>query len=150
VTKSGQVSVDFPEGTRFFNSSPPMQREASHRNQKHWPNSYRSEHDPRYRLLDRGRYEGFSHPKEVRWEAVGSSDGRRRRISTAMCFITALILRCHFSTFTMMAVIPKGAVLWFSLHGKGISEKDWPQIVKFLNDGYEVFSFDFRGMGETA
>jgi hypothetical protein len=44
---------------------------------------------------------------------------------------------------------PRGAVLWVSLHGKN-SREDWPQIIKFLNGGYEVFSFDFRGMGETS
>ena len=43
---------------------------------------------------------------------------------------------------------PKGAVIWFSLRGKA-TEKDWPQIAKLLSDGYEVFSFDFRGLGET-
>ena len=44
---------------------------------------------------------------------------------------------------------PRGAVLWVSLHGKA-SREDWPQIAKLLNDGYEVFSFDFRGWGETS
>jgi hypothetical protein len=43
----------------------------------------------------------------------------------------------------------KGAVIWFSCHGKA-SQGDWPQIKKFLADGFEVFSFDFRGMGETG
>jgi hypothetical protein len=42
----------------------------------------------------------------------------------------------------------KGPILLFSLHGKA-SENDWPQIAKLLDDGYEVFSFDFRGLGET-
>jgi hypothetical protein len=39
-------------------------------------------------------------------------------------------------------------VLWFSLHGKA-TEKDWPEIAKLLGEGDDVFSFDFRGQGET-
>jgi hypothetical protein len=27
---------------------------------------------------------------------------------------------------------------------------DWPAISKLLNEGYDVFSFDFRGLGETS
>jgi hypothetical protein len=42
----------------------------------------------------------------------------------------------------------RGAVLWFSLRGKA-TEKDWPEISKLLSEGYEVFSIDFRGLGET-
>jgi hypothetical protein len=43
---------------------------------------------------------------------------------------------------------PKGAILWFSLDGKA-SQNDWPQISELVSEGYEVFSFDFRGLGET-
>jgi hypothetical protein len=42
----------------------------------------------------------------------------------------------------------KGSVLWVSLHGKA-TQNDWPEIRKLLNEGYEIFSFDFRGLGET-
>jgi len=28
------------------------------------------------------------------------------------------------------------------------TEKDWPEIAKLLSQGYEVYSFDFRGLGE--
>jgi hypothetical protein len=41
-----------------------------------------------------------------------------------------------------------GAILWLSLDGKA-SNKDWPQIASLLAKGYEIFSFDFRGLGET-
>jgi hypothetical protein len=43
---------------------------------------------------------------------------------------------------------PRGAILWFSLDGKA-SEKDWGQISELISEGYEVYSFDFRGLGET-
>jgi hypothetical protein len=62
----------------------------------------------------------------------------------------------HHSTYLEMPLLhfydagshPKGAILWFGLDGKA-SEKDWPRIAGLLSDGYEVFSFDLRGLGET-
>jgi len=39
-------------------------------------------------------------------------------------------------------------LLWFTKEGKA-SVNDWPEMLKRLNDGYDVISFDFRGLGET-
>lgn len=39
-------------------------------------------------------------------------------------------------------------LLWFSNDGKA-GPADWPIITKYLDAGYEVISFDFRGLGET-
>jgi acetyl xylan esterase AXE1 len=42
----------------------------------------------------------------------------------------------------------KGTVLWFSDHGKA-SARDWKGLQKLLADGYDIVSFDGRGLGET-
>jgi len=42
----------------------------------------------------------------------------------------------------------KGWLLWFSKDGKAVAT-DWAEIAKQLNAGYDVISFDFRGLGET-
>ena len=39
-------------------------------------------------------------------------------------------------------------LLWFSNNGKA-GPADWPIITKYLDAGYELVSFDFRGLGET-
>jgi hypothetical protein len=39
-------------------------------------------------------------------------------------------------------------LLWFTEDGK-VSAKDWAEIVTQLDAGYDVISFDFRGLGET-
>jgi pimeloyl-ACP methyl ester carboxylesterase len=39
-------------------------------------------------------------------------------------------------------------LLWFTKDGKATAN-DWAEIVKQLNAGYDVVSFDFRGLGET-
>jgi len=39
-------------------------------------------------------------------------------------------------------------LLWFNSGGKATTE-DWTQIRKFVDAGYDIVSFDFRGLGET-
>jgi hypothetical protein len=148
VTKSGQVSVDYPEGRTLLQFIAAYATDASHRNQTTLAELDRSEHDPDIAAWKVSRYGGFSSPKEVRWEAVGST-------TIGTVHIDRYVL--HHSRYLEIPLLhfyndsghPKGAVLWFSLHGKA-SRGDWPQITKLLIDGYEVYSFDFRGMGETS
>jgi hypothetical protein len=39
-------------------------------------------------------------------------------------------------------------LLWFTKDGKAVAN-DWVEILKQVNAGYDVISFDFRGLGET-
>ncbi len=39
-------------------------------------------------------------------------------------------------------------ILWFSRRGKA-DANEWPEIVKLIKAGYNVVTFDFRGLGET-
>src|SRR5207237_2401838 len=39
-------------------------------------------------------------------------------------------------------------LLWFSENGKA-SAADWPEIKKYIDEGYDIVSFDFRGLGEN-
>lgn len=147
VTKSGQISVDYPEAHPLLHYIAAYAADASHRSRKTLPGLYRSEDNPDIGSWTVGRYAGYSPAREVRWEAVGSS-------MAGTVHIDRYVL--HHSTYLEMPLLhfyndgshPKGAVLFFSLDGKA-SPKDWPQIVKLISDGYEVFSFDFRGLGET-
>src|SRR5437660_3069868 len=40
------------------------------------------------------------------------------------------------------------ALVWFSENGKA-SAADWPEIKKYIDEGYDIVSFDFRGLGEN-
>jgi hypothetical protein len=42
----------------------------------------------------------------------------------------------------------KGILLWFSERGKA-TVVDWREMERFLQSGYSIVSFDFRGLGET-
>ena len=147
VTRSGQVSVDYPEGHTLLHLIAAYSAEASHRNRKTLAELYRSEQDPDIASWTVSRYAGFSSPRELRWEAVGTSTAGAVHIDRYVLY-HSIYLEMPLLHFHNDGDHPKGAILWFSLDGKA-SEKDWPQISKLLSGGYEVFSFDFRGLGET-
>jgi hypothetical protein len=147
VTKSGQVSVDYPGSQTVLQLIAAYSAEVSHRGRNTLAELYRNEQDPDIASWTVGRYEGFSPAKELRWEARGSSAAEPVQIDRYVL---------HHSTYLEMPLLhfhdagkhPLGAILWFSLDGKA-SEKDWPKISELVSEGYEVFSFDFRGLGET-
>ena len=39
-------------------------------------------------------------------------------------------------------------LLWIGDSGK-VTEQDWPQLTKYVEEGYDIVSFDPRGLGET-
>jgi hypothetical protein len=147
VTRSGQVLVDYPESYTLLHFIAAYSADGSQGDRKTLAELYRSELDPDIGSWTVNRYAGFSPPRELRWETLGST-------TVGALHIDRYVL--HHSTYLEMPLLhfhddshhPKGAVLWFSLEGKA-SQKNWPQIFKLLNDGFEVFSFDFRGSGET-
>jgi len=147
VTRSGQVATDHPEGHTLLQFIAAYAAETSHRNSTTFAKVYRGYQDPDVASWRVSRYDGYSPVRELGWEAVGSS-------TIGAVHIDRYVL--HHSTYLEMPLLhiyddgshPHGAVLWFSLDGKA-SGKDWPQILRLLGDGYEVFSFDVRGLGET-
>ncbi len=147
VTRSGQVSVDYPESQTLLQLIAAFSAEASHRSRNTLVELYRSEQDPDIASWTVGRYAGFSPARELRWEARGSSAAGAVQIDRYVL---------HHSTYLEMPLLyfhregshPRGAILCFSLDGRA-SEKEWPQISRLISEGYEVFSFDFRGLGES-
>jgi dienelactone hydrolase len=83
----------------------------------------------------------------IAWEKAGTSTFRDIAIDRYVL---------HHSGSLVMPLIhihknsgqSKGWVLWFSKDGKAVAN-DWAAIVTQLSAGYEVISFDFRGLGET-
>jgi hypothetical protein len=147
VTKSGQVTVDFPEGHTLPHYIAAYAAEASQHNRKTLAELYRSEQNPKIDSWTVSSYNGYAPAGELQWESAGSS-------AAGAVHIDRYVL--HHDTYLEMPLLhiygggnhPKGALLWMNLEGKA-SEKNWPEITKFINDGYEVYSFDFRGLGEN-
>ena len=86
-------------------------------------------------------------PGQITWEAVGSSKAGEASIDRYIL---------HHSGQLEMPLLhihkpgagPRTVLMWFQENGKATAE-DWPEIDKYLNHGYDIVSFDFRGLGET-
>jgi hypothetical protein len=84
---------------------------------------------------------------QIAWESAGSS-------IFAGTSIDRYVLRHSRNLVMPLLHIHRTAnqghrwLLWFSKDGKaGIN--DWPEIVKCLDAGFDIVTFDFRGLGET-
>jgi len=147
VTKTGQIAEEYPDSSSlvsFIQKYASDQKRGSHPT---LPQLYGSEQDPKISSWTVHQFEGAVPPRQLRWETVGAS-------TTGKLHVDRYLL--HHSTYLAMPLLhfhidqggSKGAAIWFSPHGKATRE-DWPEIAKLLSDGYEVYSFDFRGLGET-
>jgi len=147
VTKSGQVSVDYPEARSLLTLIAKYSAEARAQNQKTLGELYRSEFDPAISEWKVGRYAGATPSRGITWEPIGNTTFGKIHIDRYLL---------HHSTYLEMPLLhiytdggsPRGALMWLSVGGKA-TEKDWPKIHGLIDGGYEVFSFDFRGLGET-
>ena len=84
---------------------------------------------------------------QIAWEAMGSSRSEGVSIDRYMLRHSELLemplLHIHKSGADKRRVL-----LWFSASGKATAA-DWPEIKKYVDEGYEIISFDFRGLGEN-
>ena len=85
--------------------------------------------------------------EQITWEAMGSSESDSVSIDRYMLRHSKLLemplLYIHKSAADKRTVL-----LWFRESGKATAE-DWPEIKKYVDKGYDIVSFDFRGLGET-
>jgi cephalosporin-C deacetylase-like acetyl esterase len=85
--------------------------------------------------------------EQITWEATGSSQSNGVSIDRYMLRHSKLLemplLYIHKS-----AARERTALLWFRESGKATAG-DWPEIKKYVDQGYDIVSLDFRGLGET-
>ena len=84
---------------------------------------------------------------ELSWEEVGNSTVEKISVDRYLLrhnrVIEMPLLHIHRA-----GEEKRRAVLWFSTAGKAAAE-NWGEIRPLLDQGYEIVSFDFRGLGET-
>jgi acetyl xylan esterase AXE1 len=85
--------------------------------------------------------------EEIAWEARRSSNSNGVSIDRYMLRHSKL-LEMPLLHLHKPAAGNRTFLLWFGENGKATAE-DWPEIKKYVDEGYDIVSFDFRGLGET-
>lgn len=93
-------------------------------------------------------YSGVTTGKgEITWEFRGSS------VSAGVSIDRYLLRHSRVVEMPLLyihkpAAQKRSVLLWFSEKGK-MTAADWPAIKRYVDTGYDIVSFDFRGLGET-
>jgi hypothetical protein len=147
VTNSGQVSVDFLDAKPLVRFIAEYAAERAHQHRETLAQLYASLQNPGVSSWKVAAYTGSIPAREVRWESLGST--------TAGSVHVDRYLLHHSSTLEMPMLHlhsdkphPHRTLIWLSMRGKVIPS-DWPEIQRRIGEGYEVYSFDMRGLGET-
>jgi pimeloyl-ACP methyl ester carboxylesterase len=150
-TKTGQVMLDFNDAMSLMDSIREYYRE--HKKNTPVPAAtlkelYYDAGYPGVRAWAIGKYAGAD-PDEGRfsWESRGGTtfDG--------VSIDRYLLRHSHNLEMPLLHIHkvgdrPQRVLLWFHASGKAAAE-DWTQIKESLNAGFDIVSFDFRGLGET-
>jgi pimeloyl-ACP methyl ester carboxylesterase len=90
---------------------------------------------------------GISIDHRIQWEAEGNAKVGDVSIDKYLLYHSGELVMPLLHIYRP-ASKSHNALLWFSSNGKA-SVENWQELTKYLDAGYEVVSFDFRGLGET-
>lgn len=146
-TKSGQVMVDYPDARSLVDVIREYYLDHKAQDATTLKRFYFGENYPGINQWSVAEYNGgIPGNKELRWELAGSSQSEHIVIDRYLL---------HHSRYLQMPLLwihksekSKAVLIWLGDHGK-VSAQDWPDVKKYVDSGYDIVSFDPRGLGET-
>jgi len=147
-TRTGQVMTDFDDAKSIMDEIRDYSLARKNNPEHSLKELYFGKAYPEIRNWPIGEYKGgVSIDHQIQWEGGGN---------TKVGEITIDKYLLHHSDELVMPLLHiyrptsrnHNVLLWFSSNGK-VSADDWSAITKYLDAGYEIVSFDFRGLGET-
>ena len=146
-TRSGQVLVDFRDGKSLMEVIREYYFEHKNGPAPSLTKLYYEDGYPGINKWPVVPYEGDPVQNKVAWETAGSS-----RVDDIV--VDRYLL--HHSgqlSIPLLHIYRPGTqglrtLLWFNSNGKATAT-DWPEISRYVREGYHVVSFDFRGLGEN-
>jgi cephalosporin-C deacetylase-like acetyl esterase len=147
-TRSGQAALDYSDAKSLMEVIREFYEERKTRMRRNLSKEYYGDKYSGVKNWQVSEYSGIGTAQgQITWEAVGSSKTTGVSIDRFLLRHSRLLemplLYIHSSSAGKRA-----ALLWFSEGGKATAA-DWLEIKKYLDEGYDVVSFDFRGLGET-
>jgi cephalosporin-C deacetylase-like acetyl esterase len=146
-TRTGQVLVDHPDGRSLMDVIWEYYLEHKNKPMRTVSQLYYGDRYPGVNKWTVKPFSGAFMKNEIGWEAMGSSRFDNILIDKYLLHhserLDLPLLHIHRANNQTHRVL-----IWFGTNGKATAE-DWPEILKYVNEGYEVISFDPRGLGET-
>src|ERR1700730_799751 len=140
-TRTGQVMLDYDNARSLTD----VIRDYYVEHKNHPPTTlkqlYYSDLYPGIQSWSIAKYQGADPtPREIRWEALGSSQAGDVRIDRY------LLHHSHYLELPLLYIHKPGnhrrpVLLWLGKNGKS-SAQDWPSVTKYLEAGYEIISID--------
>lgn len=147
-TRTGQVMLDFEDARSLMDEIQDYYKEHKTRSTQSLRQLYYGIGHPEIATWDVSKYDGVAPAEhEIAWESAGS-------LPFEDVSIDRYVLHHSHNLVMPLLHIHRAAnqghrwLLWFSKNGKAVAS-DWPEILKYLDDGFDVVTFDFRGLGET-
>lgn len=146
-TRSGQVMLDFPDATSLMDVIREYFQEHRGHASPSIPDLYYGKGYPGIRNWPVHPYNDLAPAdKQISWEKLGSTSFEGTVIDRY------LLHHSRYLEMPLLHIHKQGAirhtVLWFGNNGKATAA-DWPELEKLLNEGSDIVTFDFRGLGET-
>jgi hypothetical protein len=147
-TRTGQVMLDFDDARSLMDLIRDYYTEHPTKAAESIRQLYLGSNYPGIATWNINEYDGVAPAeRQIAWESVGSSTFEDTSIDRYVLRhsgnLVMPLLHIHRT-----ASHSRRCLLWFSKNGKATLE-DWPGIRKYLDAGFDIVTFDFRGLGET-
>ena len=147
-TRTGQVMLDFDDARSLMDVIRDYYKEHQTGSVQSIRQLYLGSNYSGIATWNISEYDGVAPAEhEIAWESAGASIFEDTSIDR-------YVLRHSRSLVMPVLHIHRTAnpsrrwLLWFSKNGKA-GVNDWPEIRKYLDAGFDIVTFDFRGLGET-
>jgi hypothetical protein len=146
-TRSGQVMLDYQNARSVMDLIRDYYEERKNRPAAELKQLYYSDSHPEIGSWSVSQYQGaVPGQDEIRWELMGSSQWGGIRIDRYLLrhsqYLELPLLYIHKEQDH------RPVLLWLGKNGK-VTARDWPDVTKYLDAGYDIISIDPRGLGET-
>ena len=147
-TRTGQVMLEYPNARSLMDVIRDYFEQHKNRPAVTLKELYYAKNYPGISSWQVGEYKGaIPRNDEILWEQMGTttSDGVSidRYLLHHSRYLAMPLLHIYKSSSDHRRVL-----LWLGENGK-TSASDWPNVMKYLDAGYDIVSIDPRGLGET-
>ncbi|HVN78822.1 MAG TPA: acetylxylan esterase [Terriglobia bacterium] len=145
-TRSGQVRVDFPEGQSLIDLVRQYYNDSKHGSPQTLKRAYYGDGYPGI-----GNWPVVSFDDKLPSKAIAAESMGRMQLD-GISIDKYLLHHSRGLTIPLLHIRrlvgdSPHVLLWFTLRGKA-TQDDWPRILQLVEQGYQVLTWDFRGLGE--